>query len=158
MHRAIGKPCKELRTERRDVDKRIERLYEAIENGTVDLDGSLRKRLSRHQHTREELIRLTSIKERRLNAPLDEVTPGQIDKFGVALRKRLRDGPYAFRKTYLNQFIDCVEVGEQEIGISSPKDMLLEQASASIDNLVAGVRTFDQDWRALQDSNLRPTA
>ena len=88
---------------------RVERLYKAIENCTIDLDGSLRKRLSGHQHTREELIHLTSINERRLNAPLDEVNPGQIEKFGVALRKRLRDGPSAFRKTYFNEFIDCVE-------------------------------------------------
>ena len=137
---------------------RVERLYKAIENCTIDLDGSLRKRLSGHQHTREELIHLTSINERRLNAPLDEVNPGQIEKFGVALRKRLRDGPSAFRKTYFNEFIDCVEAGEQTKRISSPKNMPLEQASAGIGNLAAGVRTFDQDWRALQDSNLRPTA
>jgi len=129
--------------------KRIERLYEAIEDGTVDLEGSLRKRLSGHQQRREELIRLSAINERRLNAPLDQVTSDQIDQFGLALRKRLRDGPPAFRKTYLSQFIDCVEVGEQEIRISGPKDMLLEQTSAGIDHPVAKVRTFEQQWCSL---------
>lgn len=144
---------KELRTERREVEKKIERLYEGIESGMIDLDGSLRKRLSGHQQRREELIRLCAMTERRLNAPLDQITPDQIDGFASALRKRLRDGAPGFRKTYLRQFIDHIEVGEQEIRISGPKAMLLEQASAGVDSPVPPVRTFDQVWCPLPDSN-----
>jgi site-specific DNA recombinase len=147
---------KELRTERREIEKKIERLFEAIENGTVDVDGMLRKRLSGHQSRCQELVRLCSMTERRINAPIEQITPDQIDGFARALRKRLRDGAPAFRKTYLRQFIDHIEVGEREIRISGPKAMLLEQASAGVDSPVPAVRTFEQVWCAREDSNSQP--
>jgi site-specific DNA recombinase len=145
---------KALNKERREVEARLERLYAAIEDGTVPVDGTLRKRVARLQERREELIRLASINERRLSTPLKQVTPGKVDQFAKALRQRLRNGSPEFRKNYLRQFIANVDVGPEEIRISGPKEALLESAADGADMAAPVVRTFEQEWRTRQDSNL----
>jgi site-specific DNA recombinase len=144
---------KGLDRERRDVQGRIDALYEAIETRTIEWDSTLRERVAEHQERKEQLGQLHAIAERRLNAPVHSVTEGALAAFSEAIRDRLRDGPPAFRKGYLRLLVERVEVGDSEIRISGSKTALLEQATTD-SPVPPAVPIFEQEWRTRQDSNL----
>jgi hypothetical protein len=69
-----------------------------------------------------------------------------ITNTSTAIRARFRDGPPAFRKAYVQNFIDDVGVGDQEIRITGPKAALLDQVNSVAEMPVPVVRTFEQGW------------
>ena len=151
-----GTELRALKAEKRKVDVKIDRFYEAIEGGNLAVTTSLTKRQSKLEQDREQIIRLMAMKERRLNQPIQKLTQRDLEGFSSAVKVQLIEGNPAFRKAYLQLFIERVDVGDEEIRISG-SDLALMSAAANHDNeSVPTVPTFVQDWRARRDSNPRP--
>lgn len=144
---------KALNGELRDIDKRLERLYEALGSGAVEADDTFRNHLSGLKQRREDTLRQIAMISRRSQVPSALLSPCKIEAFAAAMAENLANGNIAFRKAYLRMFVGMVEVGDEEIRISGPTDALV-LALESADDLSAGVvPSFVQDWRPGRDSN-----
>ncbi|MBF0169429.1 MAG: recombinase family protein, partial [Alphaproteobacteria bacterium] len=139
----------ELRKELREVDTRLGRLYEAIEQGAIALDGDLKGRISSLKQRKEEVMRLIAMAGRRKIDPTNLLTPERLDLFASAIRDRLHNGPPAFRKAYLRLFLSRVEVDSPSgiIRLTGPKSAL-EAGLAHLDEITGEeVPSFVREWR-----------
>ena len=144
-----------LEWEKRDMAKKLDHLYAAIENG-VALDGSLKTKIASLQERRAQLIHLIAIKQRKLDTPFTKISTTQAAEFSNAIRARLRDRTKPkFARAYLHMMVSRVEVGKTEIRITGRKETLAAQATAFTPNKDPDL-TFEQAWRTREDSNSRP--
>ena len=148
------KELQALKAEKRSIEEKIDRFYEAIERGNLAVTASLTKRQSKLEQEREQVIRHMAMMERRLNQPIQKLTQHDLESFSRAVKVQLMDGSPAFRKAYLRLFVERVDVGEEEIRISGSELALISAAASHDNESVPTVPTFVQDWRARQDSNL----
>tara|TARA_B110000116_G_C16216081_1_gene307312 strand:+ start:92 stop:358 length:267 start_codon:yes stop_codon:yes gene_type:complete len=65
---------KALNAERRQVESKINRFYEAIESGRLAATATLAKRQSMLEQERERLIRLMAMKENCVSQPIQNLT------------------------------------------------------------------------------------
>ncbi|MBL6945069.1 MAG: recombinase family protein [Rhodospirillales bacterium] len=146
---------KELNRELRKIDAAIEKLFEAVENGTVDDDDFLRRRLSKHKQRHDEIVRLMAHNRRRREVPRNLLAESNLNAFGAALRKRLRDPKPGLRRAYVKHFVDRVVVGEEAIEIRGSNAALMSAASDSSSIEEGEVPSFMDEWRRGWDSNPR---
>jgi len=146
-----------LRRERRELEKQLNRLYEALSQGKLELDDILRAQISRLKNRYEEAVRLAGEEDRRAQSPELKVTPQAISRFSRIMSERLRDPNRKARKAYLRLFIDRIELGANEVRIRGSKSVLAHAAASEVP-VWHQVPSFDQGWRARQDSNLQPPA
>ncbi len=144
---------KRLKGEKRKADDKINRLFEGVEDGHIELTPMFRKRQAKHEQDRDQLIRLIALNERQLDQPIKPIAQSSLDAFSKAMRAQITGGSTAFRKAYLHQFIDRIDVGEDEIRISG-SDLALMAAAQQKNTAEPVVPTFAQGWCARQDSNL----
>ncbi len=140
----------------REKDQALNRLYEAIEKGAVELDDTLGARTAKLRSERDDLIRLKAETERRADPPRASITPDKIRAFSKVMRKRLRDRDNRARKALLGLFVGRIEVGDDKIWISGPKAALAGAVAANDQASTGMVPGFDREWWAHKDSNLGP--
>ena len=142
----------------RELDARQEkltRLYRAIEEGVVELDGELKDRVANLKTERNiaqaSLDRIAGqLRDSRV------LTPGRIEAFAQFAQEKLVTADVQAQKAYLRSVISCVEVGAEKVRIVGDKATLAaiiagRQAEA------ANVRGFVRNWRARKGSNLQPS-
>tara|TARA_R110002110_G_scaffold44362_1_gene136730 strand:- start:17 stop:1630 length:1614 start_codon:yes stop_codon:yes gene_type:complete len=144
---------RELQRQRRDIDQKLDKLADAVENGAAA--SSLYDRFQKRQNEREQIVRLISFKTREIDTPLSAVTPEKLDAFAASFRARLRnsDDP-AFRRAYMRLLLHKVIVGKDAIQISGPKAALAHQLSTEKPLAPSMVPTFMDGWCTRQESNL----
>ncbi|MBN9566490.1 MAG: recombinase family protein [Alphaproteobacteria bacterium] len=150
----------ELRQRAAEAEAKLKRLYEAIENGVVDMaDSSLRERVAELTGIRDQAIadaeRATAAIERLGPA----VTSNSLRTFVLGARRKLRNEDGTYRRDHLRALAQRVEVVDRsEIRIMGSKTELLRTlvAAASVDSAPFGVPSFVPKWRTGQDSNPRP--
>jgi site-specific DNA recombinase len=106
-----------------DAEARLRRLYALIEDGTAELDGSLKERVATLRAGRDAAAAALA----RLKAgPRDamRLSPQLIERFSATMRENLTAGDITFRKAYLGALIDQVQVDDHEIRICGRKDVL----------------------------------
>ena len=145
-----------LRKELKDVDNKVAKLFDALTDGQVTDSKGFRDHHNKLEARRDELMRLISLKERVLCLPVGRITETQIKRFSSALQETLKNGPKAFRKEYMRLLINHVDVGKEEIRIEGSMTSLASAVQAS-KSLNHEVLSFERNWCARQDSNLRPT-
>ena len=145
---------KTLQRDKRELTKRLDNLYDAIETGGVDADRRLTARIEMLQSEIDRTKALLTAKERQLTALHMAVIPKKLAIFSKAMKDRLTGDNPAFRKAYIRLFIDEVRVTRDEIRITGPKHALLQAAMETPNAGQIPVRTFVQEWRTRQDSNL----
>jgi site-specific DNA recombinase len=143
---------KGLRRELRDSEQRLERLFDAIETGTLVSSDSMRNRQATLEQRRQELIRLIAMAQRQLDMPRHVISPKKIAAFTAAVQDKLRNGDVAFRKAYLRLFIDRIEVDDAEVRIMGSKAALVK-AIGSDEPPEGSVPSFMGEWRPQGDSN-----
>ncbi len=149
---ALDDRAQALEHEVNDAEVRLRRLYALIEDGTAELDGSLKERVATLRAGRDAAAAALA----RLKAgPRDAIrlSPDLVERFGSAMRENLTTGDVAFRKAYLGALIDQVEVDDREIRICGRKDVL-EQAVIGGPKPTGVVRSFVRGWLGCEDSNL----
>jgi site-specific DNA recombinase len=130
----------------------LKRLYEAIENGVVDMaDPSLKDRIAELTAVRDQAQadaeRATSAVERLGPA----ITSDSLRRFALAARRKLRNEDGTYRRDHLRALAQRVEVVDPtEIRILGTKTKLLRTlvAAAGVESAAAGVRGFIPKWRA----------
>jgi site-specific DNA recombinase len=152
----------ELRKRAAEAEAKLNRLYEAIENGLLTAsDGSLKERV-------DELIRIrdqTQTDSERISSSVERLAPtitaDSLHRFAMAARRKLRDRECGYRRDHLRALTQRVEVDSNtEAFIIGSRTGLL-RALASSDSgdsaAVCGVLGFKPKWRARNDSNVRPS-
>ena len=143
---------KTLKAELNDTDTKLERLYEAVETGTVPNSESFHNRITGLDQRRDELLRLLGMADHRIEISPAQVTKKQLNKFSAAISSMLKSGEPEFRKAYVRLFVDRIEVDDEEVRIWGSKEALAN----AITKPNAGVPSFMEGWRPRQDSNLQP--
>ncbi|WEK40760.1 MAG: hypothetical protein P0Y50_03875 [Candidatus Brevundimonas colombiensis] len=149
----------ELRKRATEAEAKLNRLYEAIENGMLaPSDGSLKERVDELTRIRDQARidadRIVSSVERL--APT--ITADSLHRFALAARLKLRDRECGYRRDHLRALTQRVEViSKTEARIIGSRTDLL-RALASSDGgdpaHIGGVLGFKPKWRTRQDSNL----
>lgn len=148
----------ELRKRAAEAEGKLKRLYDAIENGVVDVaDPSLKDRIAELAAVRDQAWadaeRATAAVERLGPA----ITPESLRRFALAARLKMRNEDGTYRRDHLRALAQRVEVVDpSEIRIMGSKTELLRTlvAAAGVESAAAGVRSFIPKWRTRQDSNL----
>ena len=133
----------------------LNRLYDAIEKGTVALDDLLQKRLETLNTSREALhAELTRLHQNKTE-PVEQVLPSMVERFSKGIRKKLEDP--AFAKRYLQLLVDDIVVTDCQATIRGDKAKLASAINAFKKKGTSGeVPSFMRAWRARSDSNARP--
>lgn len=138
--------AKDLRRQLRESENKIERLFDALADGVVNDTQGFRTNLSKHQRQRDELLRLVSSLDRRRTFPKEMLSRRNVERFADAVRSQFRNPDSKLRKSYVRQFVSCVEVSDQEIRISGPKTALLDGLARETTNTAGKVPSFDREW------------
>lgn len=118
-------------------------------------DPVYREQLALLNRQRAELEISIPALEERLRAGPAVISDERIAVFSRSVRERLRSGTPAFRRQWLHLFVEEVVIGRSEIVISGRNDTLLKGVTGKPDFFSPTVPSFDQEWRAPQELNLR---
>jgi site-specific DNA recombinase len=149
----------ELRKRAAEVDAKLKRLYDAIENGVADLaDPMLKDRVAELKAIRDQAHADAERAEGALERVGPSITPQALKTFARQARKRMRTEAGGYRRDYLRALAQRVEVDVQELRIMGSKSELLRTlvAASSAKTAGFGVPSSVPKWRARRDSNSRP--
>jgi site-specific DNA recombinase len=149
----------ELRKRAAEVDAKLKRLYDAIENGVADLaDPMLKGRVAELKAIRDQAHADAERAEGALERVGPIMTPQSLKTFARQARKRMRTEAGGYRRDYLRALAQRVEVDAQELRIMGSKSELLRTlvAASSVETAGFGVPSSVPKWRARRDSNPAP--
>ena len=75
----------------------MNRLYEAIEKGTIPLDDLLQKRLEKLRTSREALQAELTRLHQNIATPVEQILPSMVERFSKGVRRKLDDPAFAKR-------------------------------------------------------------
>lgn len=107
----------QLSRQLKQTEVRQQRLLDAIETGTIELDEVTQRRAQQLKSAREALMIEMAGVRRDLGIPLETIKASQIDGFGKALRHRLLSGDRGFAKSHLNLLVDEIVVQGKTVTI-----------------------------------------
>lgn len=149
----------EMRKRATEAEAKLNRLYEAIENGLLAPDdASLKDRVAELSGARDQ----ARADAERISASVDRlaptITPDALARFATAARRKLRDRTSGYRRDHLRALTQRVEViSKTEARIIGSRTELLRALASSDGGSYAasgGVLSFERKWRTRQDSNL----
>ena len=140
--------AQEVQKKLRSTEQRIERLYDALAEGTVSDTDLFRRTLARLEQDREEQLTLISSFERRREIPSALLSKDNLASFATAASKRLRAEDAALRKGYVRQFVNRIEVGDDEVKIYGSKAALVNGLLNRKSRKALPVPRFDPNWWA----------
>jgi site-specific DNA recombinase len=146
----------ELRRRAAEVDGKLKRLYDAIENGVGDLaDPMLKGRVAELKSIRDQAHADAERAEGALERVGLSITPQSLNTFARQARKRMRTESGGYRRDYLRALAQRVEVDAQELRIMGSKSELLRTLVAASSAKAAGfgVPSSVPKGRATGDSN-----
>lgn len=145
-----------------EAEAKLKRLYDAIENGVIDVaDSSLKDRIAELTATRDHAKGDAERAVAHIVKIGPAITPESLRAFAAALRKKLRNGDGTFARDQVRAVAQRVEVvNRNEVRIRGLRSELLRTltAASGVEAAVLGVRGFEPKWRARLDSNQRPQA
>lgn len=157
-----GKHVADLRKAATEAEAKLNRLYQAIENGLADPnDTSLKARITELRDTRDGLQGEAQRAAAAVERLGPNLTPELLKRFAEATRLMLRDDNGAYRRDLLKAVAQRVELtSKHDMTISGCKVELLRTLEAynGVEEAALDVRTHEPAWRALLDSNQRPLA
>ena len=131
-----------IEAELRDVRKRLERLYEALETSELTLEVlsprifSLRHREEQLEAAREDAE--TQLEQRRVELPTTEEIKGYVADF----REFLQEGTFPERKALIRNFVEGIEVVGDEATLAytvpMPKDGVKRESASVLDFVQSG--------------------
>jgi site-specific DNA recombinase len=146
----------ELRKRAAEVDAKLKRLYDAIENGVADLaDPMLKGRVAELKVIRDQAHADAERAEGAIERVGPTITPQSLKTFSRQARKRMRTESGGYRRDYLRALAQRVEVDTQELRIMGSKSVLLRTLVTASGAKTAGfgVPSSVPKWRAAGDSN-----
>lgn len=143
-----------------EAEAKLKRLYEAIENGVLDMsDPSLKDRIAELAATRDQARGDADRAVSHIEKIGPAITPESLRAFAKAARKKLRNNDGSFARDHIRAVAQRVEViSKTEVRIRGQRSELLRTltAASGVEAAVLGVRGFEPKWCTRQDSNLWP--
>jgi site-specific DNA recombinase len=143
---------KELRLQLREIESKIGRLLDAIQEGLTQETDLVRDRLTKLEQERGEVLRLIASLERRQNIPSNLLSERNVKAFERVFKDRLHAQDSTLRKAYIRALVEKIEVDQREIRISGSQAALATSVVAAAkrgpDGGTGGVPSFVQDWWA----------
>ena len=154
-----------IEAELRDVRKRLERLYEALETSELTLEVlsprifSLRHREEQLEAAREDAE--TQLEQRRVELPTTE----EIKRYVADFREFLQEGTFPERKALIRNFVEGIEVVGDEATLTytvpMPKDGVKRESASVLDFVQSGPPTCTElrttgPWRATSAASPPP--
>jgi site-specific DNA recombinase len=146
-----------LRKRAAEVDAKLKRLYDAIENGVADLaDPMLKGRVAELKAIRNRAHADAERAAGAIERQGPSITPQALKTFARQARKRMRTETGGYRRDYLRALAQRVEVDAKELRIMGSKSVLLRTfvAATSAKTAGFGVPSFVPNWRPRGDSNV----
>ncbi|TAJ09683.1 MAG: hypothetical protein EPO61_05280 [Nitrospirae bacterium] len=147
---------KQLTQELKSLQGRLDKLYEAVEQGLLPMDATLTERAHKLQVQRQAL--LTEIAGRRRHRDLPQAILAQkhIQTFCTTLRAKLLDQASGLGKAYLKLLVEEIRCHGREIHLKGSYGALAQAVGEAKPGTFGRVPSFGLDWLPGQDSNLRP--
>ena len=147
-----------LRAEKTNSMGALNRLYELVEQGLASpTDRDFAERLTHHRARIASLTTDIEGLERQLKSGQRSITPEIVGRFGNLLRDGIRGENPALRQAYVRMLIDQVVVEDEQIHIRGSRKALERAVIATAASTRNGVPSFAREWRARNDSNVRPS-
>ena len=150
----------EINRQIKKVEERQQRLLDAIETGTIELDETTQRRAQQLKAGREALfIELASVRRDTSLPAVEYLKASQVDIFGKVLREKLLAKGSPLAKSYLNVLVDEIVVEDKTATIKGSYAALAEtMQQIKMGTLNNQVPSFIQHWCARRESNPRPLA
>ena len=145
-----------LQRELTELEQATNRLYEAVEKGTLPMDDTLTARAQKLKGRRDALLIEMASARRSKEMPIAALSSAHVEAFGVALRSRLQEGSGSFPKRYLRQFVSEIRYDGSRLTMSGRKDALMVAALEKKMG-TAKVPTSSLSWLPDLGSNQGPT-
>jgi site-specific DNA recombinase len=148
---------KTLTNDLNEMDLKVQRLYEAVENGLLPMDDTLKERAQTNKARREEmLIEIARLRQRK-EIPLSRFGFKQISTFCSILKDKFSDQSINFGKEYLRLLIDEIKFSGREVVIKGSYAALCEAIPRTKPDPTCesegGVPGFGIGWLPVTDSN-----
>ena len=148
----------ELNKRATESEAKLKRLYEAIENGLINMaDLSLKDRIAELTAIRDQAQADAERAQAAVERTGPKVTVESLKHFSEVARAKLRTETGEYHRDHLRALAQRVEVvSKSEIRLMGNKSDLLRTlaAASSVGAAANGVRSFVPKWRARKDSNL----
>ena len=140
----------------RESEAKIDRLYDALEKGTIEQDDMFKRRMNAAEAERDEVYQVVAQAERRVSLSQAIITPKKLEAFSRAMENILRNGNIQFRKACLRLLVGSVDIMDGEIRVSGSQKALLAAAKAGLPDLAGGVPTLAKEWRPHGQKGVNP--
>jgi DNA invertase Pin-like site-specific DNA recombinase len=146
---------KTLETKLLESEQALNRLYEGVEKGVMELDEHLKLRLQQHKQAREAMMVEIAGLKRQTQSPLAVITPQKIDAVARILNKRLSEAT-PFAKAYLKAALSEIRVTDGFVSLNGANTAMatLVAANGAIPEQNQ-VPRFTPEWWAVRGSNPR---
>ncbi len=147
----------ELNRQIKQIEKKQENMWQAIENG-MPSDDTFHRRAQQFKAAREALfIELAGVRRDTSLPAVEYLKASQVDVFGKVLRQKLLAKGSSLAKSYLNILVDEIVIVDKTATIKGSyaalADMMQKIKKGNLNNQVP---SFMPDWCARSDSNARP--
>lgn len=141
------------------LEERQQRLLEAVENGTIELDEITQRRAQQNQAAREALLIEQAGMRRRYAVPgADHIKPSQVEAFGRILRDKLLAKDSSIAKSYVVLLVEGIVVTEKAATMTGSHAAVASTLQVIAGGKVDQVPSLLHKWRARRDLNPRPLA
>ena len=134
----------------------LDRLYQAVEEGALSIDETLRTRTQKLKARRSEVLtEIAKLKDRQAVA-VRRVNADTMKAFCAALKERFTDPASGLGKAYLGLLVDEIKLDGNELVVTGSHRRLADAFGFMQKRKLGEVPSFVNDWRARSDSNARP--
>ncbi len=132
----------------------LDRLYQAVEEGALSIDETLRTRTRKLKARRSEVLtEMAKLKDRQALA-MRRVNGDTVKTFCVALKERFNDPASGLGKAYLRLLVDEIKLDRNELIVRGSHRRVADAIGFMQKRKLGEVPSFVNDWRARQESNL----
>ncbi|MDP1716636.1 MAG: recombinase family protein [Burkholderiales bacterium] len=146
---------KTLTKELDQIGKGTERLYEAVEQGVLELNDSLKTRSHKLQARRQAILTEIAGLKTQTGLPTALLRPKHIAAFTLSLKTKLFNNR-GFAKAYLKLLVDEIRVGKKEVTLRGSHAALAQAVAETNLGTLSGVPRFAPNWLPDRGSNHVP--
>ena len=101
--------AKKLEAELKEIEQAETKLFEAVEKGVLELNGRLKDRVQQHKTRRETIMAELATLQRKVQTPLQTLTPQKIEATARVLNKRFSTST-PFSRAYLKATVREIRI------------------------------------------------
>ena len=140
-----------LRKQRKEIDKQIGNLLDAIAAGTIPDPELVRDKLNSLKGRQDECNRLLSQLDVETPPLKQTLSKAQATALSAKLRRALLEAPAPLQRRYVRGLVSEIVVDREKAVISGPKAVIA--AAITSGDIKSEVPSFVREWRSQGESN-----